>query len=292
MKRQITYLISGEPHLPYLVASLYTLRRHWTGDVVIHAWPESYNLAVRIGGDPRLGIADVRKRERQYKRRNAQFFDKINLFQTLDADVALYLDCDTTVHGDIELLFDAAAEHGFAATQFNDWTTADRKIRGRIESLRQFPDIDPVWISATLGRAWPSVNGGVWACRPDSPVLPVWEAWSLAAKATFIPDEKVLHVLQAKFNRCMTTVCGDGRWNSSPKFQSKTLADCDVVIRHYHGDSCVRPSKSKKGFDLWRPLFDECLYANLGGVRDWYLKVGNRWIDELERIKQNEKNGH
>ncbi len=285
MKRQVCYLMSGCAHLPYLVVSLHTLRRHWKGDVAVYAWPESWPLALRIGEDLRLNLTDVRRREAEYSRRNSQFFDKIALFQTFPEDtVSLYLDADTTVHSDINPLFDAAEQYGFCATQFNSWTTAGRIIGGRVRSLLEFPEIDPQAIRDTVEYEWPSVNGGVWACKSSSPVLPLWLRWSLAANATFIPDEKVLHVMQPLFvpRRQMTVLCEDGRYNSSTHNQSPHLPDDRVVIYHGHGDSFVRPQKSPRGYAMWWPLYQECLEQNIGGIADWRKDIQNKWMDKLE----------
>ena len=92
-ERQITYLMSGAPHAPYLLVSLYTLRNHWQGDVVVYAWPESFDIVSRIAEDGRLGIQshirEPKLRKKDGVGGNSQFLDKIDLTQTLDCDVSL-----------------------------------------------------------------------------------------------------------------------------------------------------------------------------------------------------------
>jgi hypothetical protein len=156
-----------------------------------------------------------------------------------------------------------------------------------MESLREFPLIPSEWIDAALAPPCPSVNGGVWAARPDSPVLPVWHEWAFYAsfpRHTFIADEKVLHILQPRYvPQGKMIVMEGGAWNCSPKFQPANLRDSDIIVRHYHGDSCCRPDKSQKGMDLWWPIYQQVLQQNIGGIRDWRPKIKNRWMDALEK---------
>ncbi len=282
--RNIVFLLSGPAHAPYLCAALWTLRKHWRGPIRVFAWPESIDIAWVIGRDGRLD-AEVIPRKPMYRRKNAQFLDKITLFQTFDPnDVYLYLDCDTTINGDVSPIFADAEAHGFCATQFNDWTTKTGRIRKRIEDLRKFPEINQGLVDDALQYEWPSVNGGVWAAMPDSPVLPLWEEWSLAARRTFICDEKVLHLMMPRFysEGKMTVAMGNGKFNCSPKFQSKLLADEDVVVRHFHGDSCCRPdNKSRRGWELWRPIYRECLELNVGRINGWIGKIKNRFLKQV-----------
>ena len=109
--RNIVFLLSGPAHAPYLCAALWTLRKHWRGPIRVVAWPESIDIAWVIGRDGRLD-AEVIPRKPMYRRKNAQFLDKIALFQTLPADkVYLYLDCDVTVNGDVSPIFADAEAH-------------------------------------------------------------------------------------------------------------------------------------------------------------------------------------
>ena len=283
--REIVYLMSGAAHCPYLVASLFTLRQHWDGPVTVYAWPESFDIVERIDEDSGLCIEAV-KREPQYRgRKNSQFLDKIRLMRTFFPGPILYLDADTTVHGDPSPLFALAEDHGFAATQFNDWVSTGSIPRNRVKRLRKFPEIEQRLVEEVIAREWPSVNGGVFCCRPDSPVLPLWERWTVAALKVFIADEAVLHLMQPKFYPTgdLVTVMG-GKFNCSPmRYQPKGLPDEDVVIRHFHGDSNVRYKKSQKGCKLWWPIYQHCLKENIGGMAEWIGKVGNKKLIQLEQ---------
>ncbi len=290
MNRRIVYLMSGAAHCPYLVASLYTLRRWWDGEVSVYAWPESYPIVRLIDEDRQLCIKPV-EREPRHRGRNAQFLDKIRLMQTLEPGVNLYLDADTTIHSPLDPLFEFGERFGFAATQFNNWLSTGSITRNRIRRLRKFPEIDQDLVEEVLTEPWPSVNGGVFCCSPDSPVIPLWERWTVEALSIFIADEAVLHLMQPRFapHKKIITVLG-GRFNCSPmRFQPKDLPDEDVAIRHYHGDSNVRYNeaekkfKSEKGCKLWWPIYQECLQENVGGMAEWRGEVGNKYLDRLEQ---------
>ena len=287
--RKVVFLISGPSYLPYLVCSLITLRQHWGGTVEVHAWEESWELVKQIALDDRLRIkVHFRKPMEEGRRRKWQFLDKIRLIQMIDADSALYLDADTTVHGDVAPLFQAAEKHGFAATQFCGWTMAKGTIRKRVSRLFDIEGINQKLVQHTLdNRNLPSPNGGVFACRPGSPVLPMWEQATRLAMSIFIPDETVLHIMIPFFagQGQLTTMDSLGRYNTSPKYQHKSLPDDEVVIYHFHGHSNVRINKSPKGFDLWMPLYRECMEKNVGGLADWRNRVENKYLDRCnERV--------
>ena len=286
--RTVHYVMSHSPHVPYLLVSLYTLRKHWSGPVIIHAWRESIDLVKRIAQDERL-YAVALEYEPEYRGRNDQFLSKIKVAQGWEkSDTFLYLDADSTIHGDLAQLFDSAERYGFCATQWNDWQTNHSTTRGRLETLREFQLVDKAMITEAQANPLPSLNGGVWACKPDSPVLKDWYNWTMQAtvpKHTFIADEKVLNVLQVKHSPDRFCVATGGKWNSSPveKYQAKGLRDEEIIVRHYHGDANVRLDKhgSSKGYRIWWPLWMWCNHANLGGVRDWHDKTGNKWLAKL-----------
>lgn len=279
---EVFYLMSGPAHCPYLAASLLTLRRWWNGPVRVYAWPESLEIARQVCLDRRVR-AKVLGIYPDYRGKNDQFIDKI-VRGMGQPHTSLYLDADTTVHGSVNALLEAAEGCGFCATQWNDWMTNVGMTRGRVLSLLEYPEVAAL-ARVVADESWPSLNGGVWAARPDSPVLKQWHRGTLACSTprhTFIADEKVLNVLQAEFVPIerMAVALG-GRWNCSPKYHPAGLPDEDVVVRHYHGDSNVRPDKSRRGLELWWPTWRECLRLDTGGCRSWWRECGNRWLRKL-----------
>jgi hypothetical protein len=284
-KGNVIYVMSGPAHLPYLVASLWSLRKSGhVGSVTVHAWPESIGIVRQIEKDKRLRIKSCERKPNLRRKDgyggNAQFLDKIQVaMNQVGSEVTLYLDADTTIHGDLTPLMVAGMESGFCATQWNDWKTHRGHAHRRVKELLQVKEIPEVLVKEIISKQYPSVNGGVWAARHDSPVLSYWYEWTKACKSMFISDERVLHLMQVAFtdSRVMT----GGIWNCSPKFQPSNVRDDDVIVRHYHGDSNVRPNKSLKGINLWYPIYKECLKEDVGGINGWIEEIKNKWMDRL-----------
>ena len=284
MDHRVIYLMSGPSYLPYLVCSLKTLRQHWTGMVEVHAWPESFELTKRVALDDRLQIEVIQREPVDVgsRRKKWQFVDKIRLCRESSARAVLYLDADTTVHGAVDYLFAMAASYSFVATQFNDWCSNRTTIRKRVERLKGHGIADDREIDSIVTGEVPSPNGGVFACRPESSILREWENTTLQVMDIFIPDETALHLmLRRHYGGGSMTLASGGRWNCSPKYQPKGLRDEDVVIRHYHGHSNVRPNKSQRGVDLWWPIFEHCLVVNIGGMAEWIDGIENKYLNRL-----------
>jgi len=281
MNRQVVYLMSGRAHLPYLLVGLRELRKHWAGDVTVFAWPESYPIAKQIAAA--YGAECVEREPKHRLRKNSQFLDKIRLMRTFSDDTTtLYLDADTTPAADLTSIFQETEMRGFCATQFNKWVSTGGIVRKRVKRLADIESIDQRLVQWVLTHAEPSVNGGVFASKPNSPVLKLWEEWTWDARNVFIADETVLHVLSAHF---AFPILRGGAWNCSPKYQPDDLADEDVKIWHFHGDSNVRPEKSQKGYDYWWPLYEQCLQENIADVRSWIDAVvaENKHMRKLEK---------
>lgn len=289
MNNAFVYLMSGPAHLPYLVASLHTLRQHHPeSDVLVAAYPESYPLVEQIVSDPRLGVDCLFYDPPKRYRKNDQFINKIKLLRSLDPNTAyIYLDADTTIHGPLIKMHKDVENYGFVGTQFNHWLSNGRVIRPRLERLQTIDAIDRTALGHVINNPWPSLNGGVVGVISTSPILTKWLEWSEAAQDVFICDEAVLHVLQAWAAAAGHPFCVEyaGLFNASHKYFK--CEPCTGVttphVWHYHGDSNLRPDKSRKAYDFWWPIYDECLRQNIGGVADWQHTVGNKWLNALLR---------
>jgi hypothetical protein len=281
MKRVI-YLLSGPSHAPNLVCSLISLRKYFDGPVTIFTWYESRQIVHRICSDPYLN-ADYIHREPTYRGHSDTYVDKTRLIQSFENDDdVLFLDADTIINGSLSLLFASIAKYGFVAAQFNDWVSTGKIISGRINTLRAFPEIDKDLISKVTSHTYPSVNSGIFGAKPESPVLPLWYEYTYAARSTFIPDEKTLHVVMPKFTASGEMIVVDGRWNCSPIYQPVGLSDNDVRIWHFHGDSNLRPdNKSERGWEMWKPAFRNAMHYDSGGIRAWAKHANNKWLNKL-----------
>lgn len=282
MKTSVNYLLSGPDHLPYLVVSLNELRKHWQGEVNVYAWPESFDIARHIETDWRLGIKAYLS-DPTYRGKNAQFFAKIKLMQTIKSDIAVYLDADTMPVKDISQLFEVPT-NGFLATQFCDWTSDVGQPKNRVSRLIGREDIDQEAVMKVITERYPSLNGGVFGCCPDSTILPLWENWTSKVLDIFIADETVLHALlpYSEANNLPFKVELGGRFNCSPKYIPSTFHDEDVTIWHFHGDSNLRPEKCPKGVYLWWKAYRQCRQQNIGAINGWIHQIGNTYLRQVE----------
>lgn len=281
LNRSVVYLMTGKAHVPYLLVCLHTLRQHYDGQVVIYCTEDDtaklcYKLGERFG-------AEVRRTEAMKLPKNVQFTTKVRLFAEaieLPEGVACYLDADLIIRSSIDILFEAAAIHGFCATQFCEWTTQGGIIARRIERFREFK-VDQSLVDEALNKPYPSPNGGVFAAVPGMPCCKEWLAWTVEGNPSFIADETALNILLPKWMQSMEAgVIAGGAFNCSPKHKPESLAWDEVVILHGHGDSFARPEK--KGVEHWLPLFRECWQNNLGGCRDWKeWHCGNKHLRKL-----------
>lgn len=278
-ERTVCYIMSYSAHCPYLATSLLTLRRCWSGRVKVFAWAESIEIVRQLCEDKRIE-AEAVLIVPSYRGKNDQFICKIQTMRQQETGPNLYLDADTLVNGSLTELFSNAQYFGFAATQFCDWTTEGNLIRGRINRLKEFPKIDASLVDEVTTNIHPSVNGGVFACMPDSPVLPIWHEWSYEARSIFICDECVLHLLVPMFEPTERMTVLPGIFNSSPKYVPQTETS-RVRVWHGHGDCWVRPAKSREGWSMWHAQLQEVRRLNLGNIESWFRLVGNKYLDEL-----------
>lgn len=271
-KWQINYLMSHPGYMPYLIVSLYSLRQHWSGRVAVFAWGQSFEMVKQISHDWRLDIQAI-ERQPAYTGKNDQFLDKIELCQSFQpwhlVNAVAYLDADTIVTGSFEPILNMAETCGFVATQFCDWKTNKGIIAKRITRLKEFPEIDQSLVEEVLKNEYPSPNGGCFACRPESPVLPTWYDWTMKAKRIFIADEMILQLMPLMYPS--THVVRDGLFNCSTirKYIPKSIRPEWVHVWHGHGNSFSRLDKAPDGHDWWKRLFVECMKDNIGNCRKW-----------------------
>lgn len=293
--RQIVYVMNHQNHMPYLVTSLRSLREHWDGPVSVYAWPENgkhpgaLNVMQHIARDTNLDVECIEHMPERYGK-NDQFEDKQLVMKSGKWDIGLYLDADTTIHGDLAPLFEAGEEFGFCTTQFNEWKTTGGIIKNRLKRLRDYPKIDQSLIEEVLANEWPSPNGGVFTCKPNSPALAVWHNWTKIAYKVFISDETVLQTLLPKYGplgqMCMIT---GGRFNCSARkrYQPEGMKEESIIIKHYHGDCATRWEKCPDGAEEWWAQYQSCLRNNVGNMQEWIELIDYKYLNAFtEHMKE------
>lgn len=237
-----------------LAVSAHSLRKHYDGPAaILSQGDESARPCSEIA--KRYGLELSRVEYPQTPQAKNDVFINATLCHTKTPyDVSMWLDSDSTVHGDIMPMLDAAEEHEFAIAQFTNWNTHGR-IAGRIRGWKGIhPD---EWIQAAIDYG-PAINCGVFAFRKDSKLMADW--WSLAVKGqhTMIPDEVCCQLILPRYPHKMMPPI----FNVSCKYGlPEHFADARVI--HYHGRKHCRIEKGKVRYhaERWYLEFDE--------VRDW-----------------------
>lgn len=282
--RGVVFYNRGRKMLVRLAVSAHSLRKHYTGPACI----------LSQGEEGRKGCQAIAKQfgvdflEVDYPQtpeaRNSVFINATLCHTTTPYDVSMWLDSDSTIHGDIVPMLDAAEKYEFAIAQFTTWTTHGR-IAGRIRGWKGIhPD---EWIKAAIDFG-PAINCGVFAFRKDSKLMADW--WTLAVKGqhTMIPDETCCQLILPRYpHRMMPQI-----FNVSCKYGlPEHFADARIV--HYHGRKHCRIEEGKLRYHCawWYREFEEIrdlrlVQENIGEDRQLrhYLK---RW-DKLSPSVQAE----
>lgn len=301
MNRQVMYVMSGAAHCPYLVASLWTLRQHYQGPVVIHAWDDSFPMCSHMALDSRLqgtGGLEVFNTNPPDEilswRKNRQFGHKIWLARESKADAVLYLDADTTIHGSLEVLFKGVERDcTLYLTQFNDWDMSGGIVQKRVRRTEPHLPANPYHtvIDNICGTDFPSVNGGIWAAKPTSPALSEWYEMTKACRRIFIADEACLHILAGRWKGTeMVQILRGGLYNMSArqKFWPSGTQPTDIRVMHYHGDSNCRPDKAPQGSEYWWLCWKSLWRQNIGNVQQWRKDISNKYFDAFIGAKMGE----
>lgn len=275
----VFYLLSGPAYAARLVASLWSLRKHYSGPVVIYAvGDKSQSIAREIQSDHRLNV-ECRDFPRAHRRKNASYLTKLAILQNAPFERTCYLDADTVVAGSIDELLAMNNEEQIVATQFATWTSAHRKVQKRIKNWLRLDTegktksrINRLVRSALRSR--PAVNGGVFTVRSDSELASKWYDLAIIGKTTFICDEIALQLLLHHHPRKIL----DCRWNCSPIYAKDTD---DVRIWHMHGSKHLRENARP----IWLPIYEECLAENVAQIAEW-TPAGDRRLKRFIEQRQ------
>lgn len=269
----VVYFNVGTRCLPQLAVSLFTLRQHYAGRVLILSGDAESDspLLDQMASDPRAS-AEVKRIPVAQVRRNTAYVTKATLWKYVDVEPGepwIFLDADTTVRGDIAPLFRLAADRQVPVfTQFANWTTRTRVIAGRLEKWRgvkcDFWNMESC-VDSAIESNDPAVNTGVFAacgataCRE---FLADWERLTRAGWRQFIADEIAAQLMIFGAATDQYEIVDD-RFNASPTYGINRR---EAVIHHYHGKRHIR---RPEGRELWLPLYREAVAANFGGLAEW-----------------------
>ena len=262
MSSGVCYLLLGDDTRLPLLASLWTLRKHYSGQVAIVTdqidWVNNLGLMPidvdKLPGEimGRLGVLSWR--ERRLLLLPFCLSLKAAIGQISPYNSTVYLDCDTLVVGDITPLFLPPDDRRIRVTQHCDWTTDHIQIRHRLWQLAHRGIAHPDRMRALMAKAMPAINTGVFAVTRQSAVLREWQETTPAIERLFIHDELALQLLLPDHPYDLV----DDRWNCLVGMSARK----DAVIHHCVGGQYgMRPE--------WYEALNEMWNADFAGIRAW-----------------------
>ena len=227
MNAFVAYLVVNDRHLERFAVSLWTLRQWWSGKVLVLAnRPEDVARLAAVAGVDVVPFPVDRM-----ARKSDVYLVKSRIGKSLPVGDCLFLDADTTVHGDLSLPFGVIQNYSVGLTWFSDWVTTGSIMRSRIEKWSNVEDPRVCQaVRDSLAVPLAAINTGVFAVRAGSWFWAEWERVT-ALRPGFICDEIAAQLICAM--RPAEIAILPESLNCSAKFGRSAKP----IVRHYHGGS-------------------------------------------------------
>ena len=257
----IVYLNKNTKCLIRLFLSAHSLRESgYTGSVVLFLQGAQAPFVQKI-----VDICEMTKVTVPDDTRNP-LVQKASLWRYAPMRLNVYIDLDTIVLKNPEILFDSIRNKGFATTQFTNWHSNGNRIGNRIRQWKHLPQ-NMLDAAVSFG---PAVNTGLFAFDKACTMLPEWEKMVREGEkrnmAGRLIDEIGCQIMVA--NTKAPVVILDETWNRSVTYGLST----DPAIVHYHGGKHLL--NSQKICDVWKDYYWK--------MREKYPKLQ----DELRNFNQ------
>ena len=261
----VTMLNLGTGHAALLAVSVYSLRKHYDGPIVVFCDEKSQpytDLVCRDGNCTKVeisGLEDVKHRS---------YTMKPQLPAMSPFTHTLQLDTDIIVTGDFSEMWPYHDEE-LVLTQFSSWVSQGRMMSSRIS---MFQDVQPELTRKQMGRPYPAINTGVLSYGNRNQVArKEWLEVTEQKSGKFIVDEIAMQILSSKKCRVM-----DDRYNCSPFYG---VNQDKAVIWHFHGSKHLRKEKGRR---LWLPVFKEACKEHFADVQRWAVETDKFLAKEPE----------
>jgi hypothetical protein len=263
----VLFLNVGQKHLRNLVVSIYSLRKHYKGPVCVLDGDGETKKA--LGVDKRAGdIRFIPFDHERIAKKNSVYFAKTSMSQRTPFERTIYLDADTTIHGNIEKLYPDVPQV-INWTQFSDWNTQKTsRIRSRIQN-EGWPDLFPTQVAYQLAAPYPAINTGVIGfTRSSEPFMKAWRE-NTEKNVSFICDEICAQLLAYEYPHNIM----DHTYNASPRFSVDGLGLLDIEtsnvrIMHNHGNKGLK-NGSKIVQAIWLQSYFEAKQQSFFGLDKW-----------------------
>lgn len=233
MKSCIAFYNFGNKCILELLVATYSLRKHYTGDIVwMLANNDEWNKQVATQvGNLKVNIMWV---DLNLIKRNAKSAVKPFLFDKLFTsgyDSVLMCDGDLLFLKPIDGLWGKLSEKGVLLTQFCNWVTKGKIMRARIEQMRGL--ITDADLEVLINNPKPAVNIGVIGFTKERGLrqLKQWDMLTEKLSGKHIADEVAAHALLLG-----NVAIAPSTFNASAKIGDLSHIEDNHVV-HYHGSA-------------------------------------------------------
>jgi hypothetical protein len=259
MTKGVIYYNRGTKCMARLLVSLYSLRKHYQG-----------NVALIYSGEQEQWFLDAVKSfdaeviEMPFRKGEGSLVLKASLWRYSPFDLTMFMDADTIVLNPIDEYFDYIDKYDFVTGNFANWKTNGGTISKRIKNWQKCcPEL--IQPAINFGQA---VNTGVDGWKKGATLLKAWEDLTIKGFkmncTTRIVDEIACQLL-LPHHKCYVA---DTSWGESIKF-GKWNENTKII--HYHGSKHVgdRPQNG-----LWKQHFWELVHEV--GIKEILHSHGDR----------------
>jgi hypothetical protein len=248
--RGVIFFNRGEKCLVRAMVALYTLRKHWNGDVTFFLedpYPHEFDDVCKY-----FNVNIIHCEENPNVKALVR---KTELFINSPYDRTLWIDADVVVNGKIDEMFEYLDDYDVAIPHFANWWSDGNTISKRIKGYEGIAD--QKYIDVAI-KHHPAINTGILSYRRDLPFLKEWI--ELAQKGDgklFIPDEVAFQVLYPSFEKIFIAPM---KFNVSVKHDPGTE---DKRVIHFHGQKhCLDFPLC----DMWKNAFEEMCATNIANI--------------------------
>jgi hypothetical protein len=268
MTKGVIYYNRGTKCMVRLLVSLYSLRKHYKGDVsIIYSGDQEKWFLKEV---EKLGATTIPMPMRAGE---GSLVLKASLWRYSPYDLTMFMDADTIVLNPIDDYFKYIDAHDFVTGNFANWKTNGGTISRRIKAWEKCcPEL--IKPALDFGQA---VNTGIDGWKKGATLLEAWEKLTIKGYkmncTRRIVDEIGCQLLLSQ-HKCYVA---DTSWGESVKFGKM---DKDTKIIHYHGSKHVgnRPQN-----EIWKNHYWELV--NDHGCKSILKHYGDRALrDYLKTI--------
>lgn len=259
MDKGILYFNSGNEPVIRSIVSLYSLRKHWNGNVTIFLekpYPDEFKNV--------CDFFDVDFLEFEGNKDHKVLVRKTEILSKTPYDETLWIDSDTIICGKIDEMFGYLDDCSLAIPHFSGWFSDKPLISNRIKKYRKIANKQ--FLDKALEKH-PAINTGILSYKRDFPFIKDWIELAIKGSGKmFIPDEVAFQVLYPSYEGIFIA---PQKFNVSVKYGNHVK---DKRIIHYHGKKhCLDFPLC----DIWKKEFEYMRKNNIANINS-FLKYSDK----------------